>query len=179
MIFTLTILIIAFRLNLQVKEDFTIELQEQEVVQMEEIVQTLQQELPPPPPRPPVPIEVPDDLVLDDVDLDLDAFLDSVGDDLPADGKPSGDAAPKRRRSRKASDAPSEPDQAGDAPSDDEITDAEMTQACSRAAAVITPAMVTTVLGEFEAKEPKGVAEKERKKFLKRLDSLIKKEEAE
>jgi hypothetical protein len=54
-----------------------------------------------------------------------------------------------------------------------------MTQACSRAAAVITPAKVTEVLGEFEAKEPKAVASKYRAKFIKRLDSLVAKEEAE
>jgi hypothetical protein len=54
-----------------------------------------------------------------------------------------------------------------------------MTQACSRAAAVITPAKVTEVLGEFEAKAPNGVAQEHRAKFIKRLESLIAKEEAD
>ena len=49
---------------------------EQEVVQMEEILQTKQIQKPPPPPRPPVPVEVPNDEVLEDDDLDLDASLD-------------------------------------------------------------------------------------------------------
>ncbi|MDX1547863.1 MAG: energy transducer TonB [Rhodothermales bacterium] len=49
---------------------------DQEVVQMEEIIQTTQIEKPPPPPKPPVPVEVPNDEIIDDVDLDLDASLD-------------------------------------------------------------------------------------------------------
>ena len=53
-----------------------IEQAEQEVVQMEEILQTKQIQKPPPPPRPPVPVEVPDDEILEDDDLDLDASLD-------------------------------------------------------------------------------------------------------
>lgn len=57
----------------------------QEVVQMEEIEQTLQDKKPPPPPRPPVPVEVPDDLVMDEVELELDATLDLEAEitDLP------------------------------------------------------------------------------------------------
>ncbi len=43
---------------------------------MEEIVQTLQEVKPPPPPRPPVPVAGPDDEILEDDDLDLDASLD-------------------------------------------------------------------------------------------------------
>ncbi len=49
---------------------------EQEVVQMEEILQTKQIVKPPPPPRPPVPVEVPNDEIIEDDDLDLDASLD-------------------------------------------------------------------------------------------------------
>ncbi len=51
-------------------------LADQEVVHMEEIVQTEQIERPPPPPRPPVPVEVPNDAILDEVVLDLDVSLD-------------------------------------------------------------------------------------------------------
>ena len=43
---------------------------------MEEIIQTEQIEKPPPPPRPPVPVEVPNDEILEDDELDLDVFLD-------------------------------------------------------------------------------------------------------
>lgn len=49
--------------------------EEQEVVEMEEIVQTEQQEKPPPPPRPQVPVEVPNDEIIDDQDIDLDADM--------------------------------------------------------------------------------------------------------
>ncbi len=48
----------------------------QEVVQMEEIVQTKHIEKPPPPPRPPVPVEVPNEEIIEGDDLDLDATID-------------------------------------------------------------------------------------------------------
>jgi len=51
-------------------------LPEQELVQMEEVLQTKQIEAPPPPPKPPVPVEVPDDEILENDELDLDASLD-------------------------------------------------------------------------------------------------------
>lgn len=47
--------------------------EEQEVVQMEDIVQTEQEETPPPPPRPQVPVEVPNDEIIEDTDIALDA----------------------------------------------------------------------------------------------------------
>lgn len=53
-----------------------IKMVEQEVVEIEEIQQTMQQEMPPPPPRPMVPIAVADDTFLEDDFLDLDASLD-------------------------------------------------------------------------------------------------------
>lgn len=51
-------------------------LPEQEMIEMEDITQTKQQETPPPPPKPPVPVEVPDDEILENDELDLDASLD-------------------------------------------------------------------------------------------------------
>ena len=76
MVLTLTLLIVAFRLDMRVNDNFEVTLVDQEVVQMEEMVQTQQVEKPPPPPRPPVPVEVPDDEVLLDDELDLDMSLD-------------------------------------------------------------------------------------------------------
>ncbi len=73
---TITLLIVAFRLDMRPEGGFEVTMQEQEVVQMEEIVQTQQEQKPPPPPRPPVPVEVPNDEILEDDDLDLDASLD-------------------------------------------------------------------------------------------------------
>ncbi|MCC5913564.1 MAG: energy transducer TonB [Balneolaceae bacterium] len=49
--------------------------QSQEVVEMEEIIQTRQQPEVPPPPRPPVPVEVPNDVIIDDIDIDISADL--------------------------------------------------------------------------------------------------------
>lgn len=65
----------AFRVSLT-GETLDYVMPDQEIVQMEEIIQTAQLEKPPPPPRPPVPVEVPNDEVLDDIDLDLDVSLD-------------------------------------------------------------------------------------------------------
>src|SRR5690625_4608854 len=76
MIVALILLITAFRLDLRTESNFEIVEQEQEIVQIEEIQQTQQIEQPPPPPRPPVPIEVPNDEILEDDFLDLDATLD-------------------------------------------------------------------------------------------------------
>lgn len=73
---TLLILIAAFRADLRGGDEFEIPLEEQEIVEIEEIRQTKQEIKPPPPPRPPVPIEVPDDQIIDDDELDLDASLD-------------------------------------------------------------------------------------------------------
>jgi protein TonB len=76
MVITLSLLIVAFRLDTTIEENFEVTLADQEVVQMEEMVQTQQIEKPPPPPRPPVPVEVPNDEVLEDDELDLDMSLD-------------------------------------------------------------------------------------------------------
>lgn len=48
---------------------------EREVVKMEEVVQTQQESRPPPPPRPQVPVAVPNDEIVDDVVLDIDAEI--------------------------------------------------------------------------------------------------------
>ncbi|MTI87641.1 MAG: energy transducer TonB [Balneolaceae bacterium] len=57
---------------------------EQEVVKMEEIVQTQQQETPPPPARPQVPVEVPNDEVIEDDIIEFDSEFDLDGPiDLP------------------------------------------------------------------------------------------------
>jgi protein TonB len=55
---------------------FNIVLDQQEVIKMEDIVQTRQDLPPPPPPRPPVPIAVPNDEIIEDDELNLDVTLD-------------------------------------------------------------------------------------------------------
>ncbi len=49
--------------------------EEQEVVEMEEVIQTQQEETPPPPPEPQVPQEVPNDEIIEDQDINLDADM--------------------------------------------------------------------------------------------------------
>ncbi len=93
MVASLLVLILAFRMSFESGDGMDIQQIEQEVIEMEEIVQTKQEVKPPPPPRPPVPVEVPNDEVLDDDDLDLDAFLDIDEPlaDLPPPPPPSED----------------------------------------------------------------------------------------
>jgi protein TonB len=66
----------AFKLDFRPSGEFLIVVDEKEVVVMEEIEQTEQIEKPPPPPRPPVPIEVPNDEVLDEEFIALDSEID-------------------------------------------------------------------------------------------------------
>jgi len=84
MILTLILFIVLFRAELNLNHDISFETPDQELIEMEEIVQTEQINKPPPPPRPPVPVEVPNDEIIDDVDLNLDASLDlDMALDLP------------------------------------------------------------------------------------------------
>ncbi|MFA5668297.1 MAG: TonB family protein [Balneolaceae bacterium] len=79
LIVALLLMIVAFRLDLYSEPPTPIEVSVQEEVVMEEVIQTKQIETPPPPPRPPVPVEVPNDEVIEDVILNLDAELDLDG----------------------------------------------------------------------------------------------------
>lgn len=77
LILSLGSLIVLMRADLSVSADEAeFELAQQEIVQMEEIKQTTQEMKAPPPPRPPVPVEVPNDVIFEDVELDLDVTLD-------------------------------------------------------------------------------------------------------
>ncbi|MEQ9307842.1 MAG: energy transducer TonB [Balneolaceae bacterium] len=80
------------KINLYSAPPQAIAIEEQEEVVMEEVIQTKQIETPPPPPRPPVPVEVPNDEIIEDEILDLDAELDLDGPlDLPPPPPPSDD----------------------------------------------------------------------------------------
>ena len=72
----LVFILLAFRVPLSSDSEFVIEEVRQEIVAMEEIQQTQQEVKPPPPPRPSLPIEVPDDELIEDIELDLDIALD-------------------------------------------------------------------------------------------------------
>ncbi|MEX0994327.1 MAG: energy transducer TonB [Balneolaceae bacterium] len=81
---TLILFIVAVKLDLRSGEAPEYTLEEQEVIEMEEIIQTKHLETPPPPPRPPVPVEVPNDEILEDMDINIDAELTLDGPmDLP------------------------------------------------------------------------------------------------
>lgn len=73
----LLLFIVAMKVDFRSAEDDSDLVEEQEVVEMEEVVQTEQQEEPPPPPEPQVPVEVPNDEVIDDQDIDLDADMNA------------------------------------------------------------------------------------------------------
>ena len=75
LVVVLIIFLVAMKLDLTQKQKDVDLTEEQEVVKMEEIVQTKHQEKPPPPPRPPVPVEVPNDEVVEDQVLDINADL--------------------------------------------------------------------------------------------------------
>lgn len=69
LIIALALLIIAFKYFPEFEEE-TIELEgPQELVQVEDVEATKQQEAPPPPPKPPIPIEAPSDEVLEDIEI--------------------------------------------------------------------------------------------------------------
>jgi len=76
MIVALAIFILAVKVDLTSVQPDEYTLDEQDVVEMEEIIQTEQIETPPPPPRPPVPVEVPNDEIIEDVDIDISADFD-------------------------------------------------------------------------------------------------------
>lgn len=80
-VMSLSIMIILFRINLYSAPPTPPPIEQQEIIQMEEIIQTKQIETPPPPPRPPVPVEVPNDEILEDDIVELDLEFD-LGDEL-------------------------------------------------------------------------------------------------
>jgi protein TonB len=73
---SLLIFIVLFRINLSAENEFEVTVIEQDVVTVEDIVMTRQDELPPPPPRPSVPVEVTNDAVIEDEFLDFSAEID-------------------------------------------------------------------------------------------------------
>jgi protein TonB len=84
LILALIILTALVRIELTPSETQQIQFVEQEIVEMEEIIQTQQEEKLPPPPRPPVPVAVPNTEIIEDIHIMIDAELDFGGMlDLP------------------------------------------------------------------------------------------------
>lgn len=90
LIAALLIFIAAAKVNLSSDKSDVDLTNEQEVVEMEEVIQTEQIKKPPPPPRPPVPVEVPNDEVIEDQIINIDAEL-SFDEPLDLPPPPKGD----------------------------------------------------------------------------------------
>ncbi len=75
LIVVLILFIVAMKVEFVAEQPNTDLTEEQEVTQMEDIVQTKQEETPPPPPRPQVPVEVPNDEIIEDQNINLDAEM--------------------------------------------------------------------------------------------------------
>lgn len=76
LIVTLMVFIGLTRIDFGPSEGRDYVLQTQDVIEMEEIIQTEQKQMVPPPPRPPVPVAVPNDVIIEDVDISINAELD-------------------------------------------------------------------------------------------------------
>ena len=85
LVLSLSIFILLFKVNFETEEVEVVQIVEQEELSIEEVIQTKQIETPPPPPRPPVPVEVPNDEIIEDEFIDIDAELDfDAAIELPA-----------------------------------------------------------------------------------------------
>src|SRR5690554_5314179 len=76
LIIALLFMIATVKVKIEADPPSVMDIVTQEVVEMEEVIQTKQVETPPPPPRPPVPVEVPNDEIIEDEIIDLNAELD-------------------------------------------------------------------------------------------------------
>ncbi len=78
-IIVLTVLIALFRIQLDFDTELNITEREQQIIQLEDIIQTQQFDTPPPPQRPRTPETVPDDVIVEDTYFDFDIDLDGDG----------------------------------------------------------------------------------------------------
>lgn len=76
LIFSLAVLVVAFQVDFSTSEGFHVQMEQQETVDMRQVQQTKQETEPPPPPRPPVPMEVPNNQVVEQQNVNFDASLD-------------------------------------------------------------------------------------------------------
>jgi len=78
-ILALSLLIVLFKVNFNPKTKINYSKAPQETVKMEDIIQTHQDNLPPPPPAPVTPVAVPNDQVINDAPIQLNTELDLNG----------------------------------------------------------------------------------------------------
>lgn len=85
-ILSISLMLLVFKMNFTASDNSdTLVIEQQEEIFLEEVVQTKQEIKAPPPPRPSVPVEVPNDEILIDEIIDIDAELDL---DAPMDIPP-------------------------------------------------------------------------------------------
>lgn len=75
-VLTLLIMNIMFRVNFNPETELTYEERAQDIIEMEDVVLTQQEFIPPPPERPAAPVAVPNDEIVEDEFFDLDTDLD-------------------------------------------------------------------------------------------------------
>jgi protein TonB len=92
---TLALFLLAFKVEFRNDSPLIMMVEDQETVKMEVVEQTSQVKAPPPPPRPQVPVEVPNEEVIEDEIIDLDADLDLDAIDLPPPPPPPADDEPE------------------------------------------------------------------------------------
>jgi protein TonB len=75
-IIVLLLFITAMKVDFRTDNTTVVQPVEQEIIEMEEVIQTKQEERPPPPPRPQVPVEVPNDEIIEEQDIQLNVEFD-------------------------------------------------------------------------------------------------------
>jgi len=93
----LLIFIVAMKMQFVSKQQKVDLTQEQEVTKMEDVIQTKQEKKPPPPPRPQAPVEVPNDEIIKDQNININADLNM---DKPLDMPPP----PKQKKEDNSED---------------------------------------------------------------------------
>lgn len=76
LIIALLVFIVAMKVDIKQKKKEILFVEQQEVITMEEVVKTKQIERPPPPPRPPVPVAVPNDEIIEEQVLNINAEIE-------------------------------------------------------------------------------------------------------
>ncbi|MFU8813446.1 MAG: energy transducer TonB [Balneolaceae bacterium] len=83
LILALLLMIGLTKVDMSFEKETDFQVHTQEVAALEEIVQTRQQPTVPPPPRPPVPVAVPNDVIIEDVQITINAEFDFSNNYLP------------------------------------------------------------------------------------------------
>ena len=98
-VITLVILLVLFNIKFQANNNENFSQPKQQTVKMKQIVQTHQKKTPPPPPRPQTPVAVPNDQVINDQPINLNAEMNMNKPlNLPPPPKNSGNKKKKKQK---------------------------------------------------------------------------------